>query len=105
METCDITLNQLQTSLLRCKFFHFVCQLNVYNVHLLNVDSFFRNKDEITLERIIIAKVVIFGGPRRKFTASEVNCMLYCCLVTLLVLRTLGGVDSCSALSIIGFHC
>lgn len=32
-----------------------------------------RNKDEITVERIGTAKVIIFGGPRRKFTANEVN--------------------------------
>ena len=32
-----------------------------------------RNKDEITVERIATAKVIIFGGPRRKFTANEVN--------------------------------
>jgi len=33
------------------------------------------NKEEITLERIATAKVVIFGGPRRKFTASEFDAL------------------------------
>ncbi|KAL9981305.1 hypothetical protein ACROYT_G009992 [Oculina patagonica] len=33
------------------------------------------NKDEITIERIITAKVMIFGGPRRKFTASEFDAL------------------------------
>lgn len=33
------------------------------------------NKDEITLERIITAKVIIFGGPRRKFTVNEFDAL------------------------------
>lgn len=36
-----------------------------------------RNKDEITVERIATAKVIIFGGPRRKFTANEVNINIF----------------------------
>ena len=44
----------------------------LYNFYIcFYLDS--RNKDEITLERIGTAKVIIFGGPRRKFTANEVN--------------------------------
>ncbi|CAH3162276.1 unnamed protein product [Porites evermanni] len=33
------------------------------------------NKDEITVERIATAKVIIFGGPRRKFTANEFDAL------------------------------
>lgn len=36
-----------------------------------------RNKDEITVERTATAKVIIFGGPRRKFTANEVNINIF----------------------------
>ena len=39
---------------------------------IIFIYNFNSNKDEITLERILTAKVIIFGGPRRKFTASEV---------------------------------
>ena len=46
----------------------------IINVLIFIAYIFISNKDEITLERIITAKVMIFGGPRRKFTASEVTC-------------------------------
>ena len=31
----------------------------------------FRNKDEVSLERLSEADVVVFGGPREPFTAAE----------------------------------
>lgn len=43
-----------------------------------------RNKDEITVERIATAKVIIFGGPRRKFTANEVNINIFEYFIVLL---------------------
>ena len=49
-----------------------------------------RNKDEITVERIATAKVIIFGGPRRKFTANEVNNIFKQFIVLLYVGFSLG---------------
>ena len=34
-------------------------------------------KDEITLDKLAPARIVVFAGPRDKFTSAEVHAMIY----------------------------
>ena len=45
----------------------------IYYIHVvLYYYSFYRNKDELTEERLSAARVLVLPGPREKFTAAEV---------------------------------
>lgn len=53
---------------------------------LLKYLSFFcSNKDELTQDKIQTAKVLVFGGPRKKFTAMEVIA-IHTCINTIIFL-------------------
>ena len=55
-------------------------------------------RDDITLERLNAAKLVVFGAPRDKFSASEVQarvCMSVACRVDLTVATCVVTIDRC----------